>query len=224
MAGIPKRRQVNLRSTAKRLPLRVALTGGIATGKSYVLACFADAGIPTVDADELARRAVRPGGSGALAIRARFGPDVVRPNGTINRARLARRVFQDPAERRALEAIVHPLVRGALETFFAALAPANGPFAVAAIPLLFETGQPETFDRVVVTACPRAVQLERLRRRDGLTEGEMQQRLDAQLPTDEKIRRADYVVWTDRSHSEVDAQVTAVVAALRGAAGRQARA
>ena len=118
--------------------LRVALTGGIGTGKSYVAERFRAAGVPVVDADHLARDVVAPGTAALAAIADRFGPDVIGKDGALRRTELAALVFADPSARRDLEAIVHPFVRRGIDAFFAAL-PSGTPFGVADIPLFFDT-------------------------------------------------------------------------------------
>lgn len=185
---------------------RVALTGGIATGKSYVRARLAEHGVPTIDADVLARAAVEPGTPGFRAIVSRFGPEVVTEAGTLDRSALGAIVFADPSARRDLEAIVHPAVRQATDAWFESLDPAV-PFAVADIPLLYEVGRDRDFHAVIVTACPPSVQLERLMARDGMTQAAAQARIDAQWPIEEKVRRADYVVDTGGTRDATAAQV-----------------
>ena len=194
--------------------LRVGLTGGIATGKSYVARRLQAAGIPVVDADLLARAAVAPGTPGFRAVVARFGPGVVDGAGRLDRARLAEIVFSDAGARRALEAIVHPQVRAAIDDFWAAL-PADTPFAVADIPLLFETGRPGDFDAVIVASCPQDMQIERIMQRDGATRAQAERRLAAQWPIDAKVRSADYVIDTSSTFEATDAAVDAVIRALR---------
>jgi dephospho-CoA kinase len=191
---------------------KVALTGGIATGKSSVLRRFACHGVPTIDADALAHVALAPGTPAEARILERFGPAVRTPEGGIDRRALGAIVFGDEAARREVEAIVHPLVYAAIEAWYAALPPV--PFAVADIPLLYETGHESDFDTVVVTACRPEEQVRRLRARDGLSPAEARQRLDAQLPVAEKARRATHVIRTDGTHADTDAQVDALVAAL----------
>ena len=185
---------------------RVALTGGIATGKSHVRAQFADLGVPTIDADVLARQAVAPGTPGLAAVIARFGRQVLDNAGTLDRRKLAAVVFTDPQARRDLEAIIHPAVRGAINDWFASLDAAHS-FAIADIPLLFETGRAGDFDVVIVTACEAEAQVKRIVTRDGITEAEARQRVAAQLPIDDKVKRADYVIRTDGTPAETNAQV-----------------
>jgi dephospho-CoA kinase len=194
--------------------LRVALTGGIGTGKSYVAARLAAAGVPVVDADRLAREVVEPGTPALAAIVARFGPGVVDGRGALRRDVLAAKVFTDAAARHDLEAIVHPAVRRGIDAFFGNL-PASTPLAVADIPLLFETGRTADFDVVVVAACPPEMQLTRVRERDGVTEDQARRRLEAQLPIAEKIRLADYVIDTSGTFQDTDAAVGRVLDALR---------
>jgi dephospho-CoA kinase len=199
--------------------LRVALTGGIATGKSYVRARFEAAGIPTIDADRLARDAVAPGTPGLDAVIGRFGPAFVGADGRLDRAALARVVFADAAARRDLEAIIHPWVRAAMDGWFETQRASGTPLAVADIPLLYETGRSAEFDAVVVAWCPADVQVARVRARDGATEEAARQRLAAQLPIDDKARLADYVIRTDGTFAETDAQVDETIAALKVRAG-----
>ena len=197
--------------------IKVALTGGIATGKSYVALRFREAGIPVVDADLLARQVVEPGTPGLRAIVTRFGAEVLDRAGALNRPRLASIVFSDSAARRDLEAIVHPAVRAAIDRFLADLPPAT-PFAVADIPLLFETGRAGEFDVVVVAACPPELQVERVMARDKSTRAQAEQRLAAQWPIEDKVTRADYVIDTGGSFEATDDAVTRVIGALRSRA------
>lgn len=184
---------------------RVALTGGIATGKSYVRAAFGRLGVPTIDADQLARDALAPGTPGLEAVAARFGAGVLDAGGALDRARLGAIVFADPVARRDLEAIVHPGVRDAIDRWFASLPP--GAWGLADIPLLFETGRERQFDRVIVTTCPPEVQLARVAARPGMTPAGAARRIAAQLPSDVKAARADHVIETGGSFDETERQV-----------------
>ena len=193
---------------------RLALTGGIATGKSYVVRKLREAGVPVVDADVLAREAVAPGSPGLAAVAARFGPDVLTATGEVDRARVGEIVFRDEHARRDLEAIIHPVVRRGISEFFDGL-PAGTAFAVADIPLLYETHGESAFDEVIVVACEPATQLRRVMTRDGLSRDAAGRRLAAQLPIGEKVTRADYVIRTDGAHAETDSQVRALLSSLR---------
>lgn len=191
---------------------RIGLTGGIATGKSYVVRRLRAAGVPVIDSDVLAREAVAPGTPGLTAVVERFGADVL-TSGELDRARLGEIVFRDADARRDLEAIVHPIVRRGIAEFFRAL-PADTPLAVADIPLLYETRGERNFDKVIVVACRRETQIARIIARDRLTPDAAEQRVAAQLPIEEKVRRADYVIRTDGPHEETDAQVAALLLEL----------
>jgi dephospho-CoA kinase len=194
---------------------RVALTGGIATGKSHVRAEFERLGVPTIDADTLARAAVAPGTAGLSAVTARFGPDVLDATGALDRKRLAAIVFQDPGARQDLERIIHPAVRLEIDVWFTALAPSHR-FAIADIPLLYETGRDRNFDAVIVTTCDPSAQLRRVMTRDGVSEAEALQRIAAQMPDEDKVRRATYVIHTDGTFDDTRAQVRAVFDRLSG--------
>ena len=189
--------------------VRVALTGGIATGKSYCLTRFAELGAPVIDADRLARDAVAPGTRGLADVVRRFGAPVLRPDGLLDRPALGRIVFNDRAARGDLEAIIHPEIYRRIGEWFAARGPGTR-LAIADIPLLFETGHNHDFDRVIVTACDPAEQRRRLVSRDGLTDAEARARLEAQWPIDEKAARADYVIRTDGTVADTDAQVRTI--------------
>jgi dephospho-CoA kinase len=189
--------------------LRVGLTGGIATGKSYCLARFAALGVPVVDADLLARDAVAPGSRALADVATRFGASILLPDGSLDRAALGRIVFTDRAARTDLEAIVHPEVYRRIGEWFAARPPATR-LAIADIPLLFETGHDHDFERVIVAACDPQQQLRRLMQRDSLSEAEARARLNAQWPIEEKVARADYVIKTDGSVADTDSQVRTV--------------
>jgi len=189
---------------------RIALTGGIATGKSHVRRQFEELGVPTIDADTLAREAVAPGTEGLAAVVRAFGSGILEPSGALDRKKLAGLVFSDEDARRRLEAIVHPAVRRVTDEWFSSLEGGRHPFAIADIPLLYEVGRDRDFDTVIVVASDPAVQLRRVMERDGLTDTQARQRVDAQLPIAEKVRRADYVIRTDGSFEDTNRQVVQV--------------
>ena len=196
---------------------RIALTGGIATGKSHVRARFAALGVPTIASDALARDVVRPGTPQLAAVVARFGPGILDGSGALNRRALGAIVFADAAARRDLEAILHPAIRAATDQWFQSL-PAGQPFAIADVPLLFEVGRHRDFDAVIVAAAEPGQQLARVMRRDGIGETEARQRLAAQLPIADKVARADYVISTAGTVEETNRQVDALYRTLTAAA------
>jgi dephospho-CoA kinase len=198
--------------------LHVALTGGIATGKSHCLRRLAALGVPVIDADLLAREALEPGTLGHAEVVRRFGTEILTRDGAIDRAALGRIVFADASARNDLEAIVHPLVYARIMNWFDELertAPAPA-FAVADIPLLYETGHHTGFDRVIVVACSPEQQLARVMARDGLSETAARQRIAAQWPIDQKRALADDVIDTNGTVDETRAQVDALARLLAG--------
>jgi dephospho-CoA kinase len=193
--------------------LKVALTGGIATGKSYVLDRVRGHGVPCLDADVLAHGVTKAGTEATTAIAARFGPAILEPDGSIDRKALGAIVFEDETARRALEAIVHPAVYRSIAAGLRAFELMGSQLAVVDVPLLYETAHERDFDRVIVTACSVDRQLQRLLTR-GMSEMEARRRLSAQLPTEDKAARADYVIRTDGSLEETDRQVERILHGL----------
>jgi dephospho-CoA kinase len=190
-----------------------ALTGGIATGKSYCLARFAALGAQVIDADRLARDAVARDTRGLAAVVDRFGPEILQPDGTLDRSALGRIIFADDGARADLEAIVHPEVYRRIREWSVNL-PSDTSVAIADIPLLFETGHHHDFDTVIVCACDPEEQVRRLMARNGLTRAEAQARIAAQWPIEEKVARADHIIRTDGSYSETDRQIANVLETL----------
>jgi dephospho-CoA kinase len=194
--------------------LRVALTGGIATGKSYVLDRLRRMGVPCLDADDLSHGVTAAGTEATRAIAERFGAHVLDTSGAVDRAVLGRIVFADAGARRDLEAIVHPAVGRAIAAGLAAFERTGSPpFAVVGLPLLHETGRAGQFDRVIATLAATATQRQRLMER-GLSAVDADRRLASQLPAVEKTRGADWVIRTDGSFEETDRQVDDVYRAL----------
>jgi dephospho-CoA kinase len=189
--------------------LTAALTGGIATGKSHVLERFRRLGAACLDADELAHGATGAGTEASQAIAARFGAAMLDATGAVDRKKLGPLVFADPSARRDLEAIVHPAVSRAITAGLRAFELTGSEIAIVDIPLLYETAGQERFDRVIATVCAPATQLARLLER-GLSESDARQRLGAQIPAEEKAARADFVIRTDGTFPETDAQVEAI--------------
>jgi dephospho-CoA kinase len=183
----------------------IGLTGGIGSGKSTVADRFAALGIAIVDADLAARHLTAPGGKAIDAIRSAFGARFVRADGSLDRDAMRGHVFADPAERRRLEAILHPMIRAEGER---ERAEATSPYVMLVVPLLFETGsRASTVQRTLVVACEQAVQIERVMRRSGLVEAEVRAILAAQLSNAERVARADDVIDNSGSPDLLDAPI-----------------
>ncbi len=194
--------------------IKVALTGGIATGKSHVLDLLRARGVPCLDADSLAHGVMAPGTEATSAIAERFGVDILAADGSVDRSKLGPIVFADQAARRDLEAIVHPAVFRAIAAGLRAFELISQPrLAIVDVPLLFETGGAEKFDKVIVTICPPETQVARLIQR-GMTEADARARLAAQWPTEEKAAKADYVVRTDGSFADTERQAVEILRRL----------
>ena len=195
--------------------LRLGLTGGIASGKTVVAAMLRELGFAVLDADALAHRLIEPGQPAYDEVASEFGPEIVAPNGYINRAKLGAIVFADPAKLARLNAIVHPRVETAALRQLEEWAH-NGARQAAFIEaaLLVEAGYQKILDGLVITWCRPEQQFERLRSR-GLTETEARQRIAAQLPLDEKIRYASHKIDCSGTLDETRRQVQALAAKLR---------
>jgi dephospho-CoA kinase len=199
----------------------IGLTGGIATGKSTFAAALRARGVPVVDADALARAAVAPGSPALGEIARAFGPDVLAPDGGLDRKRLGALVFADAAARRRLEAITHPAVRRGMAEETARLAAAGHAVAFYDTPLLYEVGLEAVVDAVVVVWAPPDVQRARLAARDGLGPAEADARLAAQLPVGAKAARADFVVENVGPVEELGAKADRLLADLGAGLGRK---
>ena len=174
--------------------MKIALTGGIACGKSTLAKFLQELGIRVLDADDVVHELEAPGGGAVEEIRARFGDSVVDAAGGVDRGRLAGIVFSDPVARRDLEAILFPRVRRILLEF--AAGDRDG-IRIAVIPLLFESHWESDYDIITAIASPRSVQVERMMQTRGYTRSQAEARLAAQMPVAEKVARADFAVVND---------------------------
>ena len=189
--------------------LLIGLTGGIGSGKSAVSRCFERRGVPVIDADRVAREVVEPGEPGLAEIAAAFGKDLVRADGTLDRALLRERVFADPDARHGLEAILHPRIRERMRDRLAAL-PAGTPYAVLVIPLLLETGQRDLVDRVLVVEAAEPLRIARVTGRDDVPEEQVRRIIAAQCADADRAAAADDLIRNEGSESELDAKVAAL--------------
>jgi dephospho-CoA kinase len=201
--------------------LHIGLTGNIASGKSTVTELFRRWGAIVIDADLLAREAQRPGTPVFAAIVERFGHDVVRADGELDRAVLRARVMAAPAERAALNAIVHPEVRRRAEVLIEDARRAGGRIVVSDIPLLFETDDPERFDAVVLVDAPPALRRARLMQHRGLSADEADAMVAAQIPADAKRPRSTHVIDNAGDLAAVERSARAVWDQLEAANERE---
>jgi len=196
--------------------LRVGLTGGIATGKSVVAEVFREMGAFVLDADTLGHELMEPGTAAHGEIRAAFGDEVLSADGRIDRKKLGARIFADPAGRRRLNAILHPLILSEMEGRILELARRSpGGIAVVQAALVVEAGVRARFDRIVVTHCDPGTQARRLMERDGISGEEARRRISAQADPREKLAAADHVIDTSGSLGETRARAAEVLTSLK---------
>jgi len=187
--------------------LIIGLTGGIGCGKSTVARQFEALGIPVIDTDLIARELVEPGQPALSEIAQRFGADIINTQGRLDRSRLRQHIFADPAERRALEAILHPRIRAEALKRIAEL---HASYCLLCVPLLIESGWTDLVDRVLVIDCPRELQIERAMRRDGLPREQIETILTNQAAPETRLNAADDIIHNDRDLAHLQPQVAAL--------------
>lgn len=198
------------------------LTGGIATGKSTVAAMFEEAGARIIDADAIAREATRKGSPAYDDIVAHFGSHILLADSEIDRRQLAAVIFNDPAEQRALERMVHPHVKAETARRLERIRMETpGAVVIIDVPLLFEAGMDQGLDAVIVVYVPEKVQIRRLMARDGLTKPEVLARIRAQMPIDQKKSLATLVIDNSGSFESTRAQTLEVYRQLTQQAGKK---
>lgn len=196
--------------------LKVGLTGGIATGKSYVLSVLRELGCEVMDADQTAREVVAPGQPAFDEIVAHFGNEIIGEDGQLNRPKLGAIIFNNAAEREKLNSIVHPKVFEAQARWMAEIENRK-PSAIVIIDaaLMIETGSYRRFDKVVVVHCQPEIQLERLMTRNNLTREEATARISSQMPSDEKLKVADFAINTSLGFEDTRQQVVSLFETFR---------
>ena len=185
-------------------PLRVGLTGGIASGKSMIADMFAARGVPIIDTDVIAREVVQPGEPARKEIERQFGPEVISPDGRLDRRRLREIVFSANGKREELEAIVHPRIRDAAVLQSSA---AGGEYQVIVVPLLVESPMRQWMDRILVVDCSEETQLRRLLERDAESREQARRMIEAQASREERLAIADDVIANDGTKAEAEEQV-----------------
>ena len=201
-------------------PLRIALTGGIASGKTTVAELFAARGIPVIDTDQIAREIVAPGHPALRRIIDAFGPQILDSHGVLDRRRLRSLIFANPAERQRLEAILHPAI---LEEMMRRSRSAGGPYQVLVIPLLAESARDAEIDRVLVVDAPVDLQVSRLLARDAENEAQARAMIGAQASREERLALADDVIVNDRDRAALETAVAALDAKYRGLSAASSR-
>jgi dephospho-CoA kinase len=199
--------------------LKVGLTGGIASGKSTVSRMFEQLGCKVIDSDRITRQLFEPGNSVNAAVGEAFGPQVVAPDGSIDRKVLGELVFESAALRERLNGIVHPAIKARQSEFLANVA-AEDSHAVAIVEaaLIVEVGTYKNYDKVIVVTCPPTIQRQRLRERSGLTPEQIETRIASQMPMEEKVKVADFVIDNSGDIASTRQQVEEVYRQLRAIA------
>jgi dephospho-CoA kinase len=192
----------------------IGLTGGIASGKSAVARVLERQGVRVVDADQIAREVVAIGSDGLREVVATFGPEVLAPNGALDREKLAARVFGDEAARIQLQAITHPRIGRLSAERIAALRASAAPYVVYDAPLLVEVGAHKGLDALIVVATEEANQIARALLRGGMAEAETRRRIAAQFPQARKIEAADFVIYNDGSLADLERRTLEVHAQI----------
>jgi dephospho-CoA kinase len=197
--------------------LVVGVTGGIGSGKTTAVNLFEKLGASVVDTDAIAHALTKPGGAAIPAISEHFGTAYVQPDGGLDRGAMRARVFSDPAARHELEGILHPMIR---ERSKAQVEAASGPYVLLVVPLLVEGGSyRSTVDRVLVIDCDEAQQVERVRRRSGLSEGQVRAIMATQATRAQRLQAADDVIHNDAGEPELAERVRALHARYLSLAG-----
>ena len=196
--------------------LRVGLTGGLATGKTHVARVLAQLGCRVLSADELGHQVLLPGGDAYNDVVREFGPQILGPDGSIDRKVLATEVFDRPERLEKLNSLVHPHVIHREERWMTEIAAAE-PKAVAVVEaaILIETGSYKRFDRLILTVCPPDVQVKRHMERSGESEAQARARLARQMPLEAKRTYSHYIIDTSGSRQETDRQVREVYRRLQ---------
>jgi dephospho-CoA kinase len=211
----PTEEQIRASASNGLRPLRVGLTGGIASGKTTVSNLFAELGVPIIDSDQIARDVVEPGTDALAKIVATFGTEALDSTGRMDRAQMRERIFSDPAARATLEAIVHPAIR---EATAKAIANVRAPYLILVVPLLVEKNGAATFDFVLVVDCSEDQQLERLQARDANTLVQARRILASQASRAQRLSVANDVIVNAGSVDELRTRVAELHAKYLAAA------
>lgn len=195
--------------------LRVGVTGGIGSGKTIVCSLFANHGIPVVSADEIAKELMQADSALRAQLSSLLGSSAYRPDGSLDRSYVAGKIFSNKSLQRKVNGLVHPKVEAEIESRFAAMEHSGATIGMMEAALIFEAGYDERLDVVIVVDAPESDRIKRVVARDGSSVGDVQKRIAAQSPSDQKARRADYVIHNSGSLSELEASVDFLVRILQ---------
>lgn len=193
------------------MTLVIGLTGGIASGKSTISSIFKAVGWPVIDADLIARQIVMPGSKGLEQIVSRFGSQMLNSDGTLDRKKLGKTVFDDQKKLNDLDKIEHPLIQEAIDDQLAEFKKQHLPVVVLDVPLLFETGMDEECDLTVLAVVDQATQLKRLMKRDQIAKADAIKKIDSQMSLKEKMQRADVIIDNNGTPEQTRSQVAELV-------------
>ncbi|MDC2841662.1 dephospho-CoA kinase [Limosilactobacillus mucosae] len=193
------------------MTLVIGLTGGIASGKSTISSILKAVGWPVIDADLIARQIVMPGSKGLEQIVNRFGPQMLNSDGTLDRKKLGKTVFDDPKKLSDLDKIEHPLIQEAIDSQLDEFKKQHLPVVVLDVPLLFETGMDEECDLTVLAVVDQATQLKRLTKRDQISKMDAVKKISSQMSLKEKMQRADVIIDNNGTLEQTRSQVAELV-------------
>ncbi|MFR0621458.1 dephospho-CoA kinase [Limosilactobacillus mucosae] len=193
------------------MTLVIGLTGGIASGKSTISSILKAVGWPVIDADLIARQIVMPGSKGLEQIVNRFGPQMLNSDGTLDRKKLGKTVFDDPKKLSDLDKIEHPLIQEAIDSQLDEFKKQHLPVVVLDVPLLFETGMDEECDLTVLVVVDQATQLKRLMKRDQISKMDAVKKISSQMSLKEKMQRADVIIDNNGTLEQTRSQVAELV-------------
>jgi len=192
------------------MPKAYGITGGLASGKSTVSQFFKELGVPVISADEISREICEPGKPAFQKIKEVFGNDVFAADGTLNRKKLGEIIFSQPRERKRLEAITHPLMKTRIRQKIRDYFDKGAGLVMVEAALLYESGFAKEFHGVIAVSCTREQQIERACGRDGISKREAQQRIDAQLPLEKKVKEATFVIDNSKDLAQTRQQTVAI--------------
>jgi dephospho-CoA kinase len=201
--------------------LRVGVTGGIGSGKTLVCSLFAKYGIPVLSADDVAKEMMQSDGGLRSQLSSLFGPSTYQPDGSLDRAYVAGRIFSDKSLQQNVNRLVHPKVEAGIDSWFAELERSGEAIGIVEAALIYEAGYDKRLDLVIVVDAPESVRIKRVVARDGSSVEEVKKRIAAQTPAAQKAKKADYVIHNTGSFSDLESSVQFLVKILQTMSEKQ---